>query len=158
KLLASVDDIAKALKMPMDKLWTIPNLTTGMGYLKRLGAQVGVVKQIANIDDIVKMVPHDGSVVMIAVRVMDKSRVIGGHAIYAFRNALGQVRYMDRTVGMTIGGAEQGVYRSLAEIAPMYSATELVAYEAAVLHNVFVKTIAYDLPRLVMPILGVVAS
>ena len=157
KLLASVDDVARALKMPMNNLWSIPNLATGMAYLQRVGAKIGAVKPVAGAADIAKMVPHDGSVVMIAVRVMDKANVVGGHAIYAFRNILGQVRYMDRTVGNAAAGA-QGVFKSIEEIAPLYGATALAPYEAAILHNVIVKTFAYDLPRLVLPLLGVVAT
>jgi hypothetical protein len=157
KLLASVDDVARALKMPMSNLWAIPNLATGMAYLQRIGAKIGAVKPVAGAADIVQMVPRDGSVVMIAVKVMDKANVVGGHAIYAFRNTLGQVRYMDRTVGNVAAGA-QGVFKSIDEIAPLYGATALVPYEAAILHNVIVKTFAYDLPRLVLPVLGVVAT
>lgn len=63
----------------------------------------------------------------------------------------------DRTVGNAAAGA-QGVFKSIEEIAPLYGATALVPYEAAILHNVIVKTFAYELPRLVLPLLGVVAT
>jgi hypothetical protein len=158
RLLASVEDVAKALGMSLNNLWVIPNLATGMSYLRRLGATCGPIKAVANVRDIAQMVPGDGSVVMIAVRVMKAGRVVGGHAIYAFRNTVGQIRFMDRTVGSTIAGRVQGAFASLEEIAPMYGATALVPYEAAVLNNVYVKSVLFELPRLVIPILGVVAT
>ena len=152
--MASVDDIAKSLGMSINGLWTIPNLATGMSYLKRIGAQVGEVSQIKSISDISRLVPRDGSVLMLAVRVMDHNKVIGGHAIYAFRNSFGQIRYMDRTVN----GTTTSIYKEIAEIAPRYGAKALVPYEAAVIKNVFVKTFAHDIPRLVIPLLGVMAT
>jgi hypothetical protein len=158
RLLASVEDVAKALGMSMENLWTIPNLATGISYLQRLGAKFGPIKTVANLRDVTQMVPYDGSVVMIAVRVMKAGKVVGGHAIYAFRNTLGQIRFMDRTVGTSTAGGARGAFSSLDEIAPMYGATALVPYEAAVLYNIYVKSVVFELPRLVIPILGVVAT
>lgn len=106
------------------------------------------------IRDIEKMIPFDGSLVMMAVNVMNRTRVIGGHAIYAFRNVLGQVRYMDSTVG----SISQKAYKSISEIAPMYRASSLVPHKAAIVNNVFVKTIYHDLHILTMPVLGVIAK
>ena len=153
KLFASVDDLAKALGMSMSNLWRIPNLSVGLSYLHRLGAKVGLAKNVSSAKDIEKMVPFDGSVVMIAVHVLRNGKIAGGHAIYAFRTAFGQVRYMDRTVG----GVAQGTFKHISDIAPLYGASALAPYQAAVLYNVFVKSVAHDMPRLVMPILGVIA-
>lgn len=158
KLLIGVDDLAAALKMPSKALWEIPNLVTGMSYLRRLGATTGVVKQVSNTKDIVKMLPKDGSVVMVAVHVMRNGKVVAGHAIYAFRNNLGQIRFMDRTVGRVLKSGTQGVYKSIEELAPVYGASALVPYEASVLYNVFAKSVAYEAPRLVIPVLGVIAE
>ncbi len=154
KLFASVGDLAKALGMDMGNLWKIPSLEMGLSYLKMLGAQIGPVKNVSTIRDIEKMVPFDGSVVMMAVNVMNRTKVIGGHAIYAFRNVSGQVRYMDRTTG----SISQKAYKSISEIAPMYRASSLEPYKAAVVNNVFVKTIYHDLHILTMPVLGVIAK
>lgn len=153
KLLASVDDVAKALGMSMSNLWVIPRLSAGTAYLQRLGVKVGPVKSVSTTRDIEKMVPFDGSVVMIAVRLTRYGK-LEGHAIYAFRNAFGQVGYMDRT----IRAASQTAYESLSAIGIKYGATLIEPMQAAVLHNVYVKSIAHDLHQLVMPILGVVAS
>lgn len=154
RLLASVEDLAKALGMEMNSLWQIPNLSVGMLYLQRLGAKVGMVKAVSSVNDIEKMILFNGSVVMIAVRVMRDGKIIGGHAIYAFRTIFGQIRYIDRTVG----NVTPRVFERISDIAPLYRATALIPYEAAVIHNVFVKSVVHDAPRLVMPILGVIAT
>jgi len=159
KIFASVDDIAKAIGMPMNNLWVIPNLLTGMTYLTKLGAKVGPIKQVGNLAGIAKMAPKDGSVVMIAVKVMSKNVELGRHAIYAFRDVMGRMRFFDRTVGAKLAGnATRGVYNSIDEIAPVYGATHLIPYEASVIVNVFVKSPAHELPRLVIPVLGVMST
>lgn len=157
-LFAGVEDIAKALHMSMETLWKIPNLITGISYLRKVGAKVGKVVRVSTSKEIAQITPYDGSVVMIAVRVMKEGKVIGGHAIYSFRNPVGLVRFMDRTVGRISKSGRQGVYKSIEDIAPMYGASAIVPYEAAVINNVFVKSIALDVPKLVVPLLGVVAS
>jgi len=159
RLLVGVDQLASALGMPMNSLAVIPSLSVGMAFLRRLGAKTGIINKVASPQDIARLLPRDGSVVMLAVHVMKGGRIIGGHAIYAFRNALGQVRYMDRTVGtkFAVGGV-QGVFKSVDEIAPLYGASALVPYEAAVLQNVFARSVAHEAPRLFIPVLGVIAE
>ncbi|MEJ8294045.1 hypothetical protein WKI45_14545 [Delftia tsuruhatensis] len=158
RLLVSVEDLAKALNMPMNGLWVIPNLATGMGYLQKLGARVGAVSRVNAASDIARLLPRDGSVLMLAVRVMKGNQLVGGHAIYAFRNALGQMRYMDRTVRAAGPGGTPSVYKSIEEIAPMYNASALVPYEAAVIHNLYAKSVLHEAPRLFIPLLGVMAE
>lgn len=158
KLFASVDDLAKSLGITIDSLWSVPNLATGMSYLQRIGATVGSVKIIKSVKDIAAMVPNDGSVLMLAVRVMKGNRVIGGHAIYAYKDIAGRLRFFDRTVGAKFGGNIQGVFKSVDEIAPYYGATAIVPYEAATLQNVYLKSVGFELPKLAIPILGVVAE
>lgn len=159
KIYASVDDVAKALGMQINSLWKIPNLLTGMSYLQKLGAKVGPVRQISTLVDIKKMLPRDGSVVMIAVKIMSGNIEGGRHAIYAFRDTLGRVRFFDRTVGTKFGArGTQGVFHTMDDIAPFYGATNIIAYEASVLSNVFLKSPAFELPRLVIPVLGVMAT
>ena len=159
KLFASVDDIASALGMPMNNLARIPNLQIGMAYLVRLGAKVGQVRKIASVADINSHLPRDGSVVMLAVKIMANNIERGRHAIYAYRDIFGQMRFFDRTVGSQMGAkGVQGVFKNIDDIAPLYGADKIIAYEAAVIANVFVKTPALELPRLVIPILGVMAT
>ena len=152
RLLASVDDIAKTLGMSMNSLWVIPRLSAGMAYLQRLGAKVGPVKSVTTMRDVERMVPFDGSVLMISVHLIKNGVISAGHAIYAFRTPFGQVRYMDRTVGSLTKSA----YKSISDLDPVYRA-KIIPFEAAVLSNVFVKSVAHDLHRLVIPILGVIA-
>jgi len=83
---------------------------------------------------------------------------IGGHAIYAFKDVIGRLRFFDRTVGAPIGGATRGIFTSIEEIAPYYGATAIVPYEASVIYNVYLKSIGFELPKLVIPILGVMAE
>lgn len=158
KLFASVEDLAKSLGMTMDNLWVVPNLATGMSYLQRVGAKVSVVKKVQAIQDINRMVPNDGSVLMLAVRVMKNNKVIGGHAIYAYKDIFGRLRFFDRTVGSKFGGTARGVFSSVDEIAPYYGASSIVPYEASILQNVYLKSVGFEMPRLVIPILGVMAE
>ena len=158
KLFASVGDLAKSLGIAIDSLWVVPNLATGMSYLQRVGAVVGVVKKVSSVREIATMVPNDGSVLMLAVRVMKGNRVIGGHAIYAYKEILGRLRFFDRTVGARFGGAIQGVFKSVDEIAPYYGASAIVPYEAATLQNVYLKSVGFELPKLAIPIFGVVGE
>ncbi len=158
RLLVGVDDLAKALKMPMNALWVIPNLATGMSYLRRLGARTGAIIKVSSIKDIANVLPKNGSVVILAVHVVNNGKVVGGHAIYAYRNLMGQMRFMDRTVGRTLATGTQSVYKSLDELAPIYGASAIVPYEASVLHNVFAKSVLHEAPRLVIPVLGVMAE
>ena len=158
RLFVSVDDLAKALKMPANSPWRIPNLATGMSYLRRLGAKISPIRKVSSVGEIVRILPRDGSIVMIAVHVMKNGKVVAGHAIYAFRNAFGQVRFMDRTVGRAVNSGTQGVYKNIDELAPVYGASALVPYEASIIRNVFTKTVAHDAPKLVIPVLGVMAE
>jgi hypothetical protein len=133
-----------------------PNLATGLSYLQRLGARVGPIVKVSGAGDIAQMVPHNGSVVMFAVKLVKNGLVTDRHALYAFRNIAGQVRFMDRTVGRPVAAGTQGVYTKLEDIARLYGAT-FEPYEAAVVFNVFVKFIGFEVPKLVIPVLGVIA-
>jgi len=146
RILVGVDDLAASLKMPMNALWTIPNLTTGMSYLSRLGARTGSITKVSTSRDIARILPTDGSVVIIAVHVVTNGKIVGGHAIYAYRNTFGQMRFMDRTVGRAIKSGTQGIYKSIDELAPIYGASSIIPYEASVLYNVFVKSVLHEAP------------
>ena len=126
-----------------------------MAYLAKLGAKVGVVRKVTNVADINKILPRDGSVVMLAVKIMSGNVEKGRHAIYAYRDSFGRVRFFDRTVGSQFS---QGVFQKIGDIAPLYGATNLIAYEAAVLKNVFIKAPIHEIPLLAIPILGVMAT
>ena len=154
ELLASVDDVAGALGMSMENLWRIPNLGTGLSYLQRIGAKIGPVAKVTSEAEVARLVPRDGSVVMVVVKLIKNGRESGRHAVYAFRDSLGSIRYMDRT----IRNATQEIYTSLNEFGPFKYGATLVPEECAVLYNVFAKSIGLEAPRLVIPVLGVIAT
>jgi len=159
RVLASVDDLARALGMPSSApLWSVPSLHFGMAHLARIGAKIGVIQPVSGIREVERLTPRDGSILMLAVHVVNKSRVIGGHAIYAFRTPFGQLRFFDRTVGSTIGGMQRGVFTSIEEIAPYYGATSLLPYEGCVVYNVYVRSVGLESPRLAIPVLGIIAE
>ncbi len=90
RLLLAVEDLAGALNMPMHNLWRIPNLSIGLGYLKRLGVNSGSIRKISSHSEVEKILPRDGSVLLLAVKMVAKPGFSnGGHAFYAFRNAIG---------------------------------------------------------------------
>lgn len=158
KLFASVEDLAKSLGMKMDSLWVVPNLSTGMSYLQRIGAKIGPIQKVKAIQDISKMVPNDGSVLMLAVKIVKDGKEIGRHAIYAYKDYFGRLRFFDRTVGAQLSGTTRGVFKNVDEIAPYYGATSIVPYEASTIQNIFIKSVGLELPRLVVPVLGVTAE
>jgi hypothetical protein len=156
RLLVGVDDLAHALKMPMDALWRIPNLSTGLSYLMRLGVKSGPIRKVSSHQDIARLLPMDGRVVMIAVHFTAKRGYIDAkHAIYAFRNSFGQVRYMDRTVGKQSSVAYKNIDDFL-KIFKNYSA--ITPIEAAILNNLFAKTVGAGVEKLFIPILGAIAE
>lgn len=105
-----------------------------------------------------RLVPSDGSILMLAVKVMNKNQIIGGHAIYAYKDIFGRLRYFDRTVGATFGTTTRGVFKSVEEIAPYYSATAIIPYEGSVLSNVYLKTVGFEIPKLAIPIMSVIGE
>jgi hypothetical protein len=68
------------------------------------------------------------------------------------------IRFFDQTVGSKFGGTARGVFGSVDEIAPYYGASSIVPYEASTLKNVYLKSVGFEMPRLVIPILGVMAE
>jgi hypothetical protein len=61
-------------------------------FLLRVGAKIGPVLKFKSWSDIEKAVPHDGSVMSFGVNFVRG----GAHRLYAFRDALGSVKIMDR--------------------------------------------------------------
>jgi hypothetical protein len=71
---------------------------------------------------------------------------------------MGRLRFFDRTVGTRFCSATRGVFKSIDEIAPYYGATSIIPYEASMLQNVYLKSIGFEMPKLTIPILGVIAE
>ena len=129
KLFVAVDDLAQAAGVPLRNTAGI-SLEAMAAQLRTLGARVGPVRPVTSLAEVAKLTPRDGSVVMVSLNGMRSDVRVGGHSVYAFRDALGRLRLMDRT----------GVYSDLAELARRYSQVEAyVPRAAAVIDNVFGK-------------------
>ena len=154
KLFATVQDLAQAAGVPLASIGPI-HLSHMRMHLLRIGANVGPIQRIATWKQAAHMIPHDGSVVLISVRAAMKTGPEKAHAIYAYRRA-GQIRIMDRTVSKT-----QGVYKTLDELVKSYrevGVVKFIQFEAAVLRNVYVKSVGFELPVLAIPVLGVIGE
>jgi len=91
KAYASVDDLAKELGMHLDEMGT-SNGGALRAMLLKLKASVGPSLKFKDWKEIEKAVPRDGSVLSFGLGFLPQ----GGHRLYAFRDALGRVRIMDR--------------------------------------------------------------
>jgi hypothetical protein len=154
RLLATVEDLANAAGVPVAKLSGIS--LEAMGHnLRALGAKVGGLHAVRSIDEIVArgLLRRDGSVVLISVRSVRRG-LTGGHMFYAFYDAFGRLRFMDRT----IGAASDRLYATLEEIAKRYQFDEMAVRTAMPLYNVFAKHMGYQVPTLALPIKAVVAE
>jgi nucleoid-associated protein YgaU len=91
KAYASVDDLARELGMTLDDLGT-SDAGQLRAFLTRVNARIGATLNFRSWADIKNAVPFDGSVVSFGVKFAGG----GGHRLYAFRDALGRVKIMDR--------------------------------------------------------------
>ena len=148
KMFLAVDDLAKAAGVPFQSLNGI-SLSAMTNHLKQIGAQIGQFKTVTGLQEVVRLLPRDGSVVLVSVKVMRGATDAGGHAIHVFYDVFGRLRFMDRT----------GVYDNLAVLAKKYNATEFVPRSAVQLKNVYGKFVGpHGMATLAMEALGVVAS
>lgn len=155
KIYASVDEFARAALGPHGQISGI-SLTNMVATLRSVGARVRSVQAVNSLPDVTRMLPRDGSVVLVSVHVMNQGRRLGGHAVYAFYDALGRLRFSDRT----------GVYKSLSDVAQRYGATDLVPRAAAHMQNLFMKwvgpkgtaTLAMAIDALIAPNESLVAE
>jgi hypothetical protein len=148
KLFASIDDLAKAVGVPLRNTSGI-SLQAMTNYLRQLGANVGPLKTINSLNEAAKMLPRNGNVVLISVKCMKNGQQVGGHALYTFYDMWGRLRIMDRT----------GVYESLAEVAKKYPVDEFIPRKAALLTNLYAKFAgAEGAAVLAIEVLGVVTE
>ena len=128
KLFVAVEDLARAAGVPFHQLGGIP-LDDMIATLRRLGAKVKSVQNVSELSAALKLLPRNGSVLLISVKVIQQGRVAGGHAMYLFYDVLGRLRVMDRT----------GIYDSLSAVAKRYEAERFDIRAAALLENVYAK-------------------
>ena len=136
KTFVAVEDLVKSLDQLLPQGLEIGPVTLSSmaGYLRMLGAKVGAVVETHTMDAVAKLVPKDGSVVMVAVAAVKGGKALEtGHGFYAFRDVLGRLRLMDRS----------GVYSTLEELEKGYKAAHnidgFVPTESLVVTNIFGK-------------------
>ncbi len=155
KVFASVDDLAKAVGTSIDSIGPIRNLLVISEKLRQIGARVGPIRKVSNMRQVEQMVPRGGSVVLLALSgVHWKKRKLISHMVYVYRDLAGRIRIMDRSVD----GVVRNSYISLSELVSNYPVTSFAPFEAAVLENVYVRSVLHELPRLVIPVPAVVAA
>ncbi|HMD72079.1 MAG TPA: LysM peptidoglycan-binding domain-containing protein [Bryobacteraceae bacterium] len=91
KAFAAVDDLASELGLTLDDLGTSSGAQMRM-FLTKLKARIGPALNVKSWNEVERAVPHDGSVLSFGVSFSGG----GGHRLYAFRDALGRVKIMDR--------------------------------------------------------------
>ncbi|HEX4408379.1 MAG TPA: LysM peptidoglycan-binding domain-containing protein [Xanthobacteraceae bacterium] len=131
KLFVAVEDLVRLL----GKVDAAPNFRELVVKLRDIGAEVAPIKNVKSFDDIAKMTPKNGGVVMFSVDGTDlKTGEIIGHALYTFRDAVGNIKIMDR--GGAPGRAGE-IFDSLAQLTKKYGLVgDYVPKQAAVLQNV----------------------
>ncbi len=87
----AVDDLASELGMTLDGLGESSAVQL-RAFLQRMRVRMGPVLNFRTWKDLESKVPHDGGVVSFGVSFAGG----GGHRLYAFRDAFGRVKIMDR--------------------------------------------------------------
>jgi LysM repeat protein len=128
KIFVAVEDLVSRL----GKVVATPTFEERISILKNIGADIGPVKKVSSFDEVTKMAPKDGSVVVFSVAGERGGQTIG-HALYAFRDWTGRVRIMDRGGDTGLTGE---IFDSLAQVAEKYRFTKCDPIGAAVLQNI----------------------
>jgi hypothetical protein len=157
---AAVDDLAQALGTTVSNLQAT-TFGTLILSLKGIGARMGSLVSVKTLDDVARMTKSNGAVTMFSVfgQRMEQGvlrRV--GHALYAYRDALGRLRILDR--GGRSGELPQ-VFTSLDELAKKYGLRGSWAVEeAAVMENLFVKVMNAigSAPTLALSVVGLAGT
>ena len=149
QLFASVDDLAQAVGIPLNQTAGI-SLQAMANNLRSIGANVSHVRQVSSLKEIIKMLPRDGSVVMVSVKGLRAGNQVGGHAVYVFYNTLGRLKIMDRS----------GIFNTFEDLARRYpQVDEFVPRAASTITNVYGKFVGPGgAAVLVMSVLGVSAE
>lgn len=132
KLFASVDDLAQSVGIPLKNMKGV-HLSEIVDALRQIGAKVGNVIDLPSFDLLRRLVPRDGGVVLVGLRAFKNGKKLdAGHAVYAFRDAFGRLRFMDRS---------GHVFSSIDDLAKAYSAKvdRFGPKCAAVVKNGFMK-------------------
>jgi len=120
KAFASVDDLARELGLTVNDLGGA-NLTGIRAFMQVLKARMGPVLRFKSWKDIERAVPHDGSVVTFGVKFANG----GAHDLYAFRDAFGRIKIMDRGGSL---GRMPAVLDTIEDVAKKYGRGSVVAF------------------------------
>jgi hypothetical protein len=132
KAFASVDDLARELGKSVDDLGGA-SASKIRDFMLQLKARIGPILKFEKWGDVERSVPHDGSVVSFGVEFAKG----GGHRLYAFRDALGRVKIMDR--GGRLGKLPE-VFDSLEDMAKKYGRGSVSRfYDGFQLKDLFLK-------------------
>jgi LysM repeat protein len=136
---AAVEDLANALNRPLLSMQGT-SLSRLVAELSSIGARIGPIKPIVGtpqeaLNTVRTMTQNDGSVTMLAVFGKRDTKEIG-HAIYAFRDAFGRLRFLDR--GGSAGKLGE-VFDDLGPLAKKYRVDAWRIDQAVTIENVFAK-------------------
>ena len=97
KVFATVDDLAKVVGRDVSRLGPVWSSEL-VAVLRQLGARIKTLGTPKSLTDVVKAASNtkDG-VVLFAIKWTQRSGQPASHTIYAFKNALGKIRFADRT-------------------------------------------------------------
>lgn len=151
KAFASVDDLAKELGMSLDEMGGA-NAAQIRAFMLKAKAAIGPGLKFRSWSEIEKVVPHDGSVVSFGVNFANG----GGHRLYAFRDALGRVKIMDRG---GLAGRLPEVLDSLEAVAKKYGRGTVKSFnEGFTIKDLFLKFVGpKGTATLAMEVLGTTA-
>ena len=151
KAFASVDDLARELGMSLDEMGGA-NAAQIRAFMLKVKTAIGPGLNFKTWREIEKVVPHDGSVVSFGVNFANG----GGHRLYAFRDALGRVKIMDR--GGSAGKLPE-VLDSLDAVAKKYGRGAVKSFnEGFAIKDLFLKFVGpKGTATLAMEVLGTTA-
>jgi LysM domain len=160
KAFAAVDDLAKALGTSVGNFGGA-SLDTLVTAMQQIGARMGAIKSVSSLDDIAKMTQNNGAVTIFTVfgkRMEGGVLKSVGHAVYAYRDALGRLKILDR--GGNAGNLPE-VFIALEGLAMKYTLQgQWAVRQAVVMENVFAKFAGHvgSAPVLALPVLALTGA
>lgn len=148
KAYVAVSDLAHELGLSLDELGGAEAAQI-RSFMLKVKARIGPILTFKEWSDVKKVVPRDGSVVSFGIKFANGA----GHRLYAFRDALGRVKIMDR--GGWSGAAPE-VLDTLEDVVKKYQNGAVIKfYDGFELKDVFLKFVGpKGTATLAMEVLG----